>query len=66
MIRRVTPDGSVTTIAGGTAPGTTGFVNGDGAAARFNWPRAIVADGAGGFFVTDTRNSAIRRLARTP
>lgn len=66
MIRRVTPGGSVTTIAGGTIPGTIGLVNGEGAAARFNWPRAIVTDGAGGFFVTDTRNYAIRRLARTP
>lgn len=66
MIRRVTPGGSVTTIAGGTEPGKTGLVNGDGAAARFNWPRAIITDGSGGFFVTDTRNSAIRRLARMP
>jgi hypothetical protein len=43
VIRRVTPAGDTTTIAGG--PGQAGFVNASGADARFNTPEGMYARG---------------------
>jgi len=60
-IRRVTPDGIITTVAGeGHA-----FYAGDGGPAikaGLNFPRAVVADTSGNVYVSDTGNSAIRLL----
>ena len=58
-IRRITPDGAVTTLAGGRR----GFADGHGAAARFDTPSAIAIDRAGVLYVADTGNNAIRRIA---
>ena len=60
-IRKITPAGVVTTLAG--KPGETGNVNGMGAAARFSEPRSVAVDAAGNVFVADTGNSAIRQIA---
>jgi hypothetical protein len=67
-IRRVAPDGSVTTLAGST--GLTGSADGVGTAARFGnysaYPRAAMGidlDGAGNVWVADTANSTIRRIS---
>jgi sugar lactone lactonase YvrE len=51
----------VTTHAG--TAGASGNTNGTGAAARFNTPFGIAADGAGTLYVADTVNEAIRRVA---
>jgi len=59
-IRKVTPAGVVTTIAG--VAGTAGFGDGAGASALFNQPLGLVPDGSGGLYVVDTGNAAIRRL----
>ena len=59
-IRKIAPDGTVTTIAGN---GTAGAVNGVGAAARFNSPWGIARDAAGNLFVSDGSNHAIRKIA---
>jgi sugar lactone lactonase YvrE len=60
-IRRVTPDGTVTTIAG--VEGANGFVNGDGDVARFGSYLAGIAAGPSGvIYVSDTTNHAIRRI----
>jgi sugar lactone lactonase YvrE len=59
-IRRVTPAGVVTTIAGLAQTG--GSTDGTGSAARFNTPRGIVIDNTGMLFVADTNNSKIRQL----
>ena len=63
-IRKVTPAGVVTTLAGSNpAVGiTTGFVDGTGFAARFAVPRGMAIDGAGNMFVADTFNNAIRKV----
>lgn len=60
-IRRVLPDGSVTTIAG-TAD-VPGSADGTGAAARFNFPSAIARDQDGNIYISDTFNHTIRRIA---
>lgn len=57
-IRKITPEGVVTTLAGGTA----GFADGTGAAARFNEPYAVDVDINGTVFVADRVNASIRRV----
>jgi streptogramin lyase len=41
----------------------SGVSDGTGAAARFDMPHAIVADGAGSLFVADTRGHTVRKIA---
>jgi len=59
-IRKITPDGMVTTFAG--TAGIKAATNGTGAAARFNEPRDLVMDAAGNLFVTDGKNHMIRKI----
>lgn len=59
-IRRVAPDGAVTTIAGSGSPG---YVDGIGRAAQFNGPVGVAVDEAGIVYVADTYNDRIRRIA---
>ncbi|KQV51575.1 gluconolaconase [Massilia sp. Root335] len=58
-IRRIAPDGRMTTFAGGRA----GFADGLGAAAAFDTPSALAIDRLGNLYVADTRNNAIRKVA---
>ena len=60
-IRKITPGGTVTTLAG--SPGLLGFVNGIGAAARFNRPMGITVDGSGTVYVSEPNNHSIRRIS---
>ncbi len=60
VIRKIAPDGAVTTFAG--AAGIRGSVDGAGGAARFNFPSAVVVDQSGNLFVADTRNHVIRKI----
>lgn len=59
-IRRITPDGAVSTLAGGGLPG---FEDGDGVNARFNGPIGVAVDSAGRVIVADTYNDRIRAIA---
>jgi sugar lactone lactonase YvrE len=63
-VRKITPMGAVTTLAG--MPGETGTTDGVGKAARFNGPGAVTVDGAGILYVADTNNHAIRKIALAP
>jgi sugar lactone lactonase YvrE len=57
-LRRVSQDGTVTTLAGATP----GFADGVGTAALFNDPRGIAVDSLGYIYVADTGNNRIRRV----
>ena len=58
-IRKITPAGAVTTLAGGN---NSGFADGVGAAARFTTPTGITIDAAGNLYVAEYNNQRIRRI----
>jgi sugar lactone lactonase YvrE len=58
-IRKIAPDGTVTTLAGN---GTAGYVEGKGNTAQFSLPLDIVADNAGNVFVADPADWTIRKI----
>jgi sugar lactone lactonase YvrE len=60
LIRKITPAGVVTTLAG--AATMSGSADGTGADARFNFPLGVTADRAGNVYVADTNNSSIRKI----
>jgi len=60
-IRKVMPDGTVTTVAG--MAGIAGMRDGAGSSALFNQPRGIALDSTGKLYVADTGNAAIRKIA---
>jgi sugar lactone lactonase YvrE len=59
-VRKVTPGGVVTTLAG--TAGVAGSADGNGAAASFNLPTGIALDGSGNLFVGDMNNNQIRKV----
>jgi sugar lactone lactonase YvrE len=60
-LRKITPQGVVTTLAG--TAGAPGYADGSGGAARFNTPTRLETDADGNLYVTDSGNSAIRRVS---
>jgi sugar lactone lactonase YvrE len=60
-IRKVTPAGAVTTLAG--VPNNTGSADGPGASALFNDPQGLAVDGAGNIYVVDTNNNTVRMVS---
>ena len=59
-IRKITPAGVTSTIAG--LAGSPGSVDGTGSAARFSNPRGVAVDAAGNVYVSDTVNNSIRKV----
>lgn len=59
-IRKVTPAGVVTTLAG---DGNSGYLDGDAAGARFADPYGITIDGDGNLYVADLNNHKIRKIS---
>src|ERR1700722_2696198 len=59
-IRKVTPGGAVTTLAG--ISGQAGSADGAGTSASFLYPYAIAVDGAGNVYVADSGNQNIRKI----
>ena len=59
MIRKITPAGVVTTIAG---TGVPGLVDGPGNTAQFGYPTGITVDPSGTIYVTDGSN-VVRKIA---
>ncbi|HEY5226931.1 MAG TPA: NHL repeat-containing protein, partial [Opitutaceae bacterium] len=59
-IRKVTPSGAVTTVAG--LVGKAGYLDATGTAAMFNAPVGVALDSGGDIFVADYNNNAIRKV----
>jgi sugar lactone lactonase YvrE len=59
-IRRITPAGEVTTLAG--QAGISGSAVGFGNNARFNGPFAVAVDNADNVYVSDSGNNTIRKI----
>ena len=60
MIRKVTPSGVVTTLAG--LAESRGSADGTGSQAMFSLPSGVAVDGAGNVFVADRSNYTIRKV----
>ena len=60
-IRKITPAGMVTTLAG--LAGIPGNANGTGRGASFNQPFGVAVDAAGVVYVADRRNHVVRRVS---
>jgi sugar lactone lactonase YvrE len=59
-IRKITPGGVVTTLAG--LAGMAGLQDGTGSNAFFNMPKGLTVDSSGNVWVADTGNAAIRKI----
>jgi sugar lactone lactonase YvrE len=59
-VRKLTPQGVVTTLAG--TLGAVGYADGNGSAARFSQPSRLTTDAQGNVYLTDTGNSVVRRI----
>ena len=60
IIRKITPGGAVTTVAG--TAGSSGSIDGTGAAARFKSPAALAVTKTGILYVADAGNYTIRKI----
>jgi gliding motility-associated-like protein len=60
IIRKITSDGTVTTIAG---TGVAGHADGNALDARFNRPWGILLDNSGNMYIADKDNQVIRKIS---
>ena len=59
-VRKISPDGTVTTLAG--LAGQTGHVDATGSAARFNYPCGMCVDAGGNVIVSEYGGNDIRKI----
>jgi len=64
-IRKVAPNGIITTYAGNGLAGVTGD-GGPTLQARFNFPSGMTTDANGNLYIADTRNDKIRKVSPPP
>jgi sugar lactone lactonase YvrE len=60
-VRRIAPDGVITTVAGGSAGGFAGD-GGPAMQALLNKPRGLALDSTGNLFIADSGNARVRRV----
>jgi uncharacterized protein (TIGR03437 family) len=60
-IRKVTPAGTISTVAGNGTTGPSGD-NGPAAGAQLNQPSEVAVDSAGNLYIADTVNNRIRKV----
>jgi len=60
LIRKISADGMVSTLAGNGAAGKT---DGPAAKASFTYPMAVAVDSKGNVYVCDTQNNLIRKIS---
>jgi sugar lactone lactonase YvrE len=59
LIRKITPGGIVSTLAGSGNPGA---IDSTGVAASFNGPSGLAVDASGNVYVADSNNNLIRKI----
>ncbi len=59
-LRKVTPDGTITTVAGGT--GTDAGDGGPATRAQLNQPLRVALDAAGNLYIADSGNNKVRKV----
>lgn len=59
MIRKISPEGVVTTLAGSVSSGSN---DGTGSQAKFKWPYGVAVDSSGNVYVADRYNNEIREI----
>ncbi len=64
VVRKVAPNGIITTLAGNGAESYSGD-GGPAIRAQFSEPNGVAVDGSGNLYIADSGNSAIRKLAPT-
>lgn len=62
LVRKITPDGVVSTLAGGGGGTASGYEDGTGTTAKFNNPFDLAVDSAGNVYVADAQNNMIRKI----
>ncbi|NBV86703.1 MAG: hypothetical protein EBS01_10700, partial [Verrucomicrobia bacterium] len=61
-IRRITPAGVVSTLAG--SPGNAGYTNASGTNATFYYPSGVAVDGFGNVYVADMYGQSVRKITQ--
>src|ERR1041384_5083978 len=61
VIRKISPDGIITTVAGTGVPGRSGD-GGPATQAALSYPRAVAVDGSGNLYIADTGNYGLRKV----
>jgi len=62
VIRQVTPDGVITTVAGNGSQGYAGD-GGPATSAALNQPNAVAVDSSGALYISDVGNGCLRRVS---
>jgi len=62
VVRKVAPNGAISTIAGNATAGFNGD-NGSGPAAQLNTPIGVAVDASGNLFIADSANNRVRKVS---